>query len=130
MGQADWFFGQTESCVDSDGNTCKADVGYAHAEYGVAVMEVVLYLGLAILGIGRLIFQNKFKWYSVMIPLLALIRFTNYLLQVINRFSSTQYFWRHFFYITPVCLLVLVYTQIITRWGQFMKKLKKMFKLV
>ena len=66
--------------MDSEGNTCKENVGYAHAEYGVAVAEVVLYLGLAVLGVGRLICQSKFKWYSVMIPLLALIRFTNYLL--------------------------------------------------
>ena len=56
MNSSNWFFDDMEPCVESEGNNCLNNTHYANIEYGVAIAEVVLYLGLALLGIVEIFF--------------------------------------------------------------------------
>ncbi|CAL6021666.1 Conserved_hypothetical protein [Hexamita inflata] len=123
------YYSEYPSCVYRSNNPCQNSQYDQTAELYVAYTEIGVYSMLVLLSLIRLFLRNP-QIHSVLIPLLALVRLSNYVLQPLNLFANLTFIYRHVYYVLPLAILLVIYSNVIIQWTKFMKRNQRFLKAV
>ncbi|CAL6054284.1 Conserved_hypothetical protein [Hexamita inflata] len=121
------YYSEYDTCVYKTKNPCQHDKSLGTMELVAAYIEIIVYSLLALFSLIRLFLKNH-QIHSILIPILALVRLANYILQPLNLFANLTYIYRHIYYELPLTILLIIYSNIIFQWTKFMKKYQTILK--